>query len=116
MTRCHGCGCQLSRDHQGALWCSPCLRARRDENPRHDKHFKQRLLALFVAHEGERISPQDELGISPLYRKAVQDAIRALRREGHLIEATPRRPGYTYRGQATSAAPGHPDDRQSEAS
>lgn len=100
---CRGCGCLLSRDHQGALWCSPCQRSRRDYNPRHDPHFIDQLLALFVSHEGQRISPQDELCISPLFRKAIQDGIRSLRRQGHIIEAVERRRGYTYLGRSTKS-------------
>lgn len=102
---CRHCGCRLARDHRGALWCDPCYRARRDYDPRTDGEFLDALLCLFQAHAGEYIRPWRELGIHPEFKGSVKDAVRALRAQGHHIEARPKRPGYRYLPDTTSAPP-----------
>ena len=94
---CQGCGCGLAHDHTGAHWCSPCARSRRDYNPRHDPGFVDQLAAFFTEHPGQLVFPMDALCVHPLYRYAVKDGVRALRKQrGMCIVGRERRGGYTY--------------------
>jgi hypothetical protein len=95
---CRRCGCLLSRDHTDAEWCSPCLKANRHYDPAEDPFFLFKLIACLAERAPERVEPLKALGIHPEYRIVVKDAVRSLRRQGFIITATERTPGYHYIG------------------
>lgn len=96
--RCRRCGSRLASDHQDDEWCSPCLLTRRGYRPRDDPHFAEAVLALLCSHPHELIDVVPALGLDCDDRKAVVDAVRSLRRKGHVITSTDRTPGYCYMG------------------
>ena len=98
INKCKICGCLMLDSNRRFVVCSPCRNSMRDYNPRHDKEFNEKLLQFFIERKGECVSPQRDLGIDPRFRKAVQDSIRALRVQGHVIIAEHKKRGYTYVG------------------
>jgi hypothetical protein len=95
---CRRCGCRLASDHSEEEWCSPCLRSRRDYEPREDPAFRNLVLLCLSERPGETIDPLRAMGLHDDHRGAVKDAVRALRRQGHVIVATERVAGYKWLG------------------
>lgn len=93
---CRRCGARLASDHLDEEWCSPCLRANRDYDPRQDPWFLNRLLSVLAEAPGRTVEPLKALGIGYEHRQVVKDGIKALRRRGHVIRATERAAGYVY--------------------
>jgi hypothetical protein len=96
---CRLCGCRLASDRaEDDELCSPCIRSRRNYDPRKDPLFLDKLLDCLLGEFGKRVEPLKALGLAPEYRGTVKDGIRTLRRLGFIITATERCSGYHYLG------------------
>lgn len=96
--RCSRCGAFLATDHLEDALCTPCLRSKRDYDPRRDPYFLDALLVLLAERPYERVDPVRAMGLLPEHRRVVRDAVRTLRRRGFVIEGRPRCVGYKYLG------------------
>ena len=98
MKFCRRCGARLASDHLGDEWCSPCLRARRDYDPKEDPAFLSALLFVLCESQGQVVEPLKVLGLGAEHRLTVKAGVRALRCRGHVIRGTARATGYVYVG------------------
>jgi len=115
LKHCRRCGARLASDHQDEEFCSPCVRWKRDHEPvprwrrpyrpRRDVRFLEKLLGVLRRHEGEAVEILSEMRIEAEDRQFVKDGVKRLRRQGYIIAATERVPGYTFLGKAPEGAP-----------
>ena len=95
---CRRCGCRLASDHTGEEWCTPCLRRRREYDPRADPFFLDEVLHCLVLYAPQRVELYKVMGLKPEHRQLLKDAVWKLRRRGFDIRAEPRTPGYKFMG------------------
>lgn len=60
--------------------------------------FLDKLLRLFMRHQGVPVEILKEMGIEAEDRQFVKDSVKRLRRQGYVIVATERVAGYTFLG------------------
>ena len=94
--RCYLCGCVLAHDESVVVACTPCRLGRRDYNPAVDPVFDRALEELFLRYPGVRLHPRLALGVAPDHKRAVEQAVRRLRRRGMRITGLPHSGGYVY--------------------